>query len=100
MDDNANSQDQAQSGKTSQKVKETARPSHIAYQVRQSGEDKAFFNRVGAAFPHKDNEGFEVVLDATPVDGRVTLRTAKDRLQTAKQGKAENSSQQNLEIER
>ncbi|MEQ8306897.1 MAG: hypothetical protein RIA09_10070 [Hoeflea sp.] len=100
MDDNATSQNQTQSGKTSQAEKETVRPSHIAYHVRQNGEDKAYFNRVGSAFPHKDGEGFNIFLDAMPVDGRVTLRTAQERLQTAKQGKAENSNQQNLEIER
>ena len=55
-------------------------PSHIAYQVREGKDGNAFFNRIGAAFPHKDNQGLDVQLDAMPVNGRVTLRTHQDRL--------------------
>jgi hypothetical protein len=55
-------------------------PSHIAYQVRETEEGKVYFNRVGSAFAHKDGKGFNLILDATPVDGRVTLRTPLERL--------------------
>ena len=57
------------------------RPSHFAYQVRDSEDGKSFFNKVGAAFAHKDGQGFNVLLDSVPVDGRVTLRTPQERLQ-------------------
>jgi len=50
-------------------------------QVRDGQGDKSYFNKVGAAFEHKDGQGFNIVLDAVPVDGRVTLRTPKERLQ-------------------
>lgn len=56
-------------------------PSHYAYQVNEGQDGKSFFNRVGAAFAHKDGEGFNIVLDAVPVDGRITLRTPQERLQ-------------------
>ena len=56
-------------------------PSHYAYQVNESQDGKSFFNRVGAAFAHKDGEGYNIVLDAVPVDGRITLRTPQERLQ-------------------
>lgn len=50
-------------------------PDFIAYSVRDRGQDKdAAWNRVGAAWGHKDGKGYDVQLDATPVDGRVTLR--------------------------
>ena len=50
-------------------------PDYIAYSVRDRGQDKdAAWNRVGAAWGHKDGKGYDVQLDATPVDGRVTLR--------------------------
>ena len=50
-------------------------PEMIAYSVRDRGEDKdAAWNRVGAAWRHKDGQGYDVVLDAAPIDGRVTLR--------------------------
>ncbi len=57
------------------------RPSHFAYQVREGQEGKSYFNKVGAAFPHKDGQGFNIVLDAVPVDGKVTLRTPQERVQ-------------------
>lgn len=63
-------------------------PSHIAYHVRDVGEDKSYFNRVGSAFEHKDGKGFNVILDALPVDGKLTLRTPKERLSDLKEGKS------------
>ena len=57
------------------------RPSHYAYQVNEGQDGKSYFNRIGAAFEHKDGQGFNVVLDAHPVDGRLTLRTPQERMQ-------------------
>jgi len=59
-------------------------PSYIAYQVREGQDNKAHFNRVGAAFAHKDGQGHDVLLDAMPVNGRVTLRTPQERVQDAR----------------
>lgn len=68
----------------------TKRPSFIAYTVRQGGEDtKAYFNRIGAAFAHKDGEGHDILLYAVPVDGRITLRTPQERSQEPGSGKDE-----------
>jgi len=61
------------------------RPSHIAYQVRENGE-RSFFNNIGAAFAHKDGKGFNLQLEAVPVDGSVTLRSFEERLQNLKNG--------------
>lgn len=69
--------------------KRPSRPSHIAYQVREGKDGDAFFNRVGAAFPHKDGEGYNIELDAVPVDGRVTLRTPKERVDDMKDDRKE-----------
>lgn len=49
-------------------------PELIAYSLQSYGEDKTAWNRVGAAFRHKDGEGYDVILNAVPVDGRLTLR--------------------------
>lgn len=62
------------------------RPSHIAYSVREGSDGNAYFNRVGSAFAHKDGQGFNVELEATPVNGRVTLRTPKERLEEKRSG--------------
>lgn len=53
------------------------KPTLIAYHVRKSGE-KSYWDRVGAAFPHKDQSGFDLVLDSLPVSGRVVLRIQMD----------------------
>lgn len=54
-------------------------PTHIAYQVRDREGDKGFFIRIGAAWPHKDGNGFNIQLDAVPLDGRVTLRVRSEK---------------------
>jgi len=65
------------------------RPSFIAYHVRQGEDTKAYFNRIGAAFAHKDGEGHDIVLDAVPVDGRVTLRAPQERSRETESAKGE-----------
>jgi hypothetical protein len=46
--------------------------SHIAYSVRDAG-DKNYWDRIGAAFAHKNGGGFDALLDAVPLNGRITL---------------------------
>lgn len=53
-------------------------PTHIAYVVRE-GKENSYFNRIGAAFAHKDGKGFNILLDTVPLDGKVTLRTVKGK---------------------
>ena len=58
-------------------------PTHNAYIVRdfakQDGEADSQWLRIGAAWSHKDGEGFDLVLEAMPVSGRVVLRKVKPR---------------------
>lgn len=54
-------------------------PSHTAYQVREGKGDKGFWTRIGSAWPHGDGKGFNIQLDAVPLDGRITLRDASDK---------------------
>lgn len=56
----------------------TKAPSHIAYQVRDREGKKGFFTRIGAAWPHGDGQGFNIQLEAVPLDGRITLRIAAE----------------------
>jgi hypothetical protein len=53
-------------------------PSHIAYHVRD-GKDKGYFTRIGAAWPHKDGQGFNIQLEVVPLSGRITLRVASEK---------------------
>lgn len=51
------------------------KPSHNAYQVRETGNGKSFWNRVGVAWNNK-NGGFTVQLDSVPLDGRIVCQPA------------------------
>jgi hypothetical protein len=53
-------------------------PTHVAYQVRE-GKDKGFWTRIGAAWQHKDGKGFNIQLDAVPLDGRIQLRVSTEQ---------------------
>lgn len=48
-------------------------PDYICWTVTSTG-DTAFWNRMGAAWQHKDGKGLSLKLDTLPVDGRIVLR--------------------------
>ena len=52
-------------------------PTHIAYTVNKGGE-KSYWRRIGVAFAHKDGNGFNIVLESLPIDGKITLRTVSE----------------------
>jgi len=53
-------------------------PSHRAYTViKREGQDD-FWLVIGAAFMHQDGDGYNVVLQALPIDGKIVLRLPKD----------------------
>jgi hypothetical protein len=54
-------------------------PSHIVYHVRDREGGEAFWTRIGAAWPHKDGNGFNIQIEAVPLDGHITLRTASEK---------------------
>jgi hypothetical protein len=56
-------------------------PTHRAYSViRREGQDDFWLN-IGLVFPHKDGGGFNIMLQAFPLDGKIVLRelTAEDQ---------------------
>jgi hypothetical protein len=63
---------------TNPSTKKSSKPTHLAYHVRDGKGEKGFFNRIGAAWPHADGNGFTVQLDVVPLDGRITLRLNED----------------------
>jgi hypothetical protein len=53
-------------------------PTHRAYVVvKREGADDFWIN-VGAAFAHSDGKGFNVILQAQPIDGKIVLREPQD----------------------
>ena len=60
-------------------------PTHRAYSViRREGQDDFWLN-VGLVFPHKDGSGFNIMLQAFPLDGKLVCRkiTAEEVVQEA-----------------
>jgi hypothetical protein len=50
-----------------------------AYAVKERGKDKkAFWTRIGRAWPHKSGTGFNLELEALPVDGRIVPMPPKE----------------------
>lgn len=49
------------------------RPSHAVYVVEGEG-DGAFWTRIGAAWRHEDGDGYNLVLSAIPLTGRLVIR--------------------------
>lgn len=66
--------------KTSKPTEQTGAntPDFIAYTVINRGgeeaKDKAIWRAIGSAWVHNDRKGFQLRLDAFPIDGVVTLR--------------------------
>ena len=50
------------------------RPTHRVYSViRREGQDDFWLN-LGLVFPHKDGKGFNLMLQALPIDGKLVCR--------------------------
>lgn len=61
-----------------------ARPTHRIYSVTKTGDDKANWQEIGAAWPHKDGKGFSLKFTARPLDGaEIVLRAPKARKEAA-----------------
>ena len=62
-------------------------PTHRVYTViKRDGQDDYWLN-IGLAFPHKDGKGFNVVLQALPLDGKIVCR------EITNEGEGEDTSQ-------
>ena len=56
-----------------------SKPAFRAYTVVKRGDDKDdFWLNLGVAFAHDDGEGFNLLLQALPIDGKIVLRRYKD----------------------
>ena len=52
-------------------------PTYTAYTVHKREGADDFWTPIGAAFMHQDGEGFNVILRALPIDGKIVLRPPK-----------------------
>jgi hypothetical protein len=60
----------------------SSKPTHIAYvvnEVREGGNKKSYWRRVGSVFPHTKGNGFDLVIyDQVSVMGRIVCTEPKD----------------------
>lgn len=64
-----------------------AKPAYRAYTViKRDNKDDHWLN-LGVAFPHEDGEGFNLLLQALPLDGKIVLRTYKEDEEEEQKGK-------------
>jgi hypothetical protein len=62
-------------------------PTHRAYSViRREGQDDFWLN-IGLAFAHKDGKGFNIMLQAFPLDGKIVCREATEADEAGEGGK-------------
>ena len=52
-------------------------PTHNIY-VNIGGDDSKMTMKVGAAWAHQNGEGFNIVLNANPIDGKMVAFPVKD----------------------
>jgi len=61
---------------------EKKKPGATAYVVRnfeRDGKQESSWLKVGVAWMHKDEKGFDVLLDAIPVGGRLVIRATEEK---------------------
>lgn len=78
----------------------TKMPSHIAYSVEEGKGDKNHWQKIGAAWPAK-NDGLTLKLNAIPLDGVVSLRSREEleRLRAERQQSREDKPIQRKDLE-
>lgn len=59
------------------------KPTHDAFVVNKpegsTDPRDSVWMKIGAAWPHEDGQGFNIVLSALPVGGKLVLRTPKEK---------------------
>ena len=65
-----------------------SKPAYRAYTViKREGKDDFWLN-LGVAFRHENGEGFNLLLQALPLDGKIVLRVYKDEEEEDEKPKA------------
>jgi hypothetical protein len=56
-----------------------AKPAYRAYTVIKREDKDDYWLNLGACYPHEDGEGFNLLLNALPVDAKLVLRCYKEK---------------------
>ena len=75
-------------------------PSHQAYTViKREGQDDYWLN-IGAAFMHQDGDGFNVMLQALTLNGKIVLRPPKTQTEEPAQPPAKDNNKRLISTSR
>ena len=55
------------------------KPMYRAYVVEDLDDENSFWTDVGSVFAHEDKKGFNILLKALPLDGRLVLRRYREK---------------------
>jgi hypothetical protein len=66
-------------------------PTHRAYTVIKRENKDDYWLNLGVCFPHEDGEGFNLLLQALPLDGKIVLRTYEEDEEEEQKGKGKPS---------
>ena len=72
-----------------------AKPAFRAYTVIKRQDKDDYWLNVGVAFAHEDNGGFNLLLQALPLDGKVVLRTYTDEEEEVPKAKDKDKGKSN-----
>lgn len=65
---------------------QTEQPNLFAFAVEDAPRGKkSYWTRIGRLFPHKDGKGFDLVLNALPINGRIVIRQDEKEEEAAPQ---------------
>ena len=65
---------------------QTEQPNLFAFAVEDAPRgQKSYWTRIGRLFPHKDGKGFDLVLNALPINGRIVIRQDEKEEEAAPQ---------------
>lgn len=53
-------------------------PTHYVYQVLEREGSKPFWRRIGSAWTHADQQGFNIQLECLPLEGKIVLRVVSE----------------------
>ena len=78
----------------------TQQPSFQAYTVvKREGQDDFWLN-IGAAFMHQDGDGYNIMLQALPLNGKIVLRPPKAQTDEPAQPQAKDNNKRRTETRR
>ncbi len=64
---------------------QNSKPTHRAYSVKGEGKS-AHWTEIGAMWCHQDGKGYNIKLNALPVDGQVTIRLIEPKTAEGQDG--------------